>query len=91
MATLAKSANYIAADDPDRLLSESEAAILRGQSVYTLQAERCRGVGCVYVKIGSSVRYRRADVVAFIKAHLVRPDSSKSKPSRDRPSNQTGA
>jgi hypothetical protein len=46
---------------PDELLTESEAARLRRQSVRTLQAERLRGDGCPFVKLGRSVRYRRSD------------------------------
>jgi hypothetical protein len=54
----------------DDLLNEREAAQLRRQSVRTLQAERLRGEGCAYVKLGRSVRYRRCDVTAFIEANL---------------------
>lgn len=54
----------------DDLLTEGEAAQLRRQSIRTLQAERLRGVGCSYVKLGRSVRYRRADVLAYIEANL---------------------
>jgi hypothetical protein len=54
----------------DDLLTETEAARLRRQSVRTLQAERLRGAGCAYVKLGRSVQYRRADVLAFIEANL---------------------
>lgn len=42
----------------DDLLTEAEAAELRRQSVRTLQAERVRGGGCPFVKLGRSVRYR---------------------------------
>ncbi|WP_315701860.1 MULTISPECIES: helix-turn-helix domain-containing protein [unclassified Bradyrhizobium] len=52
------------------LLTEIEAAQLRRQSVRTLQAERVRGGGCPFVKLGRSVRYRRADVLTFIAANL---------------------
>jgi hypothetical protein len=55
-------------DDP--LLTESEAAQMRRQSTRTLQAERLRGGGCPYVKLGRNVRYRRSDVVAYIESHL---------------------
>ena len=41
----------------DPLLTEIEAAQLRKQSVRTLQAERLRGGGCRFVKLGRSVRY----------------------------------
>jgi Helix-turn-helix domain len=50
----------------DSLLTEIEAAQLRKQSVRTLQAERLRGGGCPYAKLGRSVRYRRSDVLRFI-------------------------
>jgi hypothetical protein len=53
------------------LMTESEAAQLRRQSVRTLQAERLRGGGCPFVKLGRSVRYRRSDVLRFIEARLV--------------------
>jgi hypothetical protein len=59
-----------AAPAVDDLLTEVEAAQLRRQSIRTLQAERLRGVGCPYVKLGRSVRYRRADVLGFIEAKL---------------------
>jgi hypothetical protein len=54
----------------DDLLTEIEAAQLRRQSVRTLQAERLRGDGCPFVKLGRSVRYRRRDVTAFISANV---------------------
>jgi hypothetical protein len=52
------------------LLTEVEAAHLRRQSVRTLQAERVRGGGCPFVKLGRSVRYRRADVLRFIEVNV---------------------
>lgn len=54
----------------DKLLTEIEAAQIRGQSVRTLQAERLQGGGCPFVKLGRSVRYRRSDVVRFIASHV---------------------
>jgi Helix-turn-helix domain len=54
----------------NELLTEAEAAKLRRQSVRTLQAERVRGGGCPYVKLGRSVRYRRADVLYFIESNI---------------------
>jgi hypothetical protein len=62
--------NSSPSDQPDKLLTEAEAAKLRRQSVRTLQAERLRGSGCTYVKLGRSVRYRASDVLAFIEANL---------------------
>jgi hypothetical protein len=54
----------------DEMLTEKEAAQLRRQSVRTLQAERLRGDGCRFVKLGRSVRYRRRDVLEFIESNL---------------------
>jgi excisionase family DNA binding protein len=56
---------------PPDLMTEREAAELRRQSVRTLQAERVRGGGCPFVKIGRSVRYRRSDVLQFIEQSIV--------------------
>jgi hypothetical protein len=53
-----------------KLLTENEAAELRRQSVRTLQAERLRGDGCPFVKLGRSVRYRLSDVMQFIDARI---------------------
>jgi hypothetical protein len=65
----------LSAIDGDQLLTEIDAAQLRCQSVRTLQAERLRGDGCAFVKIGRSVRYRRGDVMQFI-AERVRTSTS---------------
>jgi Helix-turn-helix domain len=54
----------------DKLLTENEAAELRRQSVRTLQAERLRGGGCPFVKLGRSVRYRLSDVQQFIHTRI---------------------
>jgi hypothetical protein len=54
----------------DELMTESEAARRRHQSIRTLQAERLRGDGCPFVKLGRSVRYRRSDVERFIESNV---------------------
>jgi hypothetical protein len=56
--------------EPDELLTETEAAQLRRQSIRTLQVERQHGTGCSFVKLGRSVRYRRSDVLQFIAANV---------------------
>ena len=56
---------------PDDLITEIEAAQLRRQSIRTLQAERLRGTGCHYYKLGRTVRYRRGDVLQFIREREV--------------------
>lgn len=40
------------------------------KSAKKLQADRAKGVGCHYVKIGSLVRYRLADVMEFEERNL---------------------
>ena len=57
-------------DNDEELLFEREAARLRRQSIRTLQAERLRGDGCPFVKLGRSVRYRRSDVLRFIESNI---------------------
>ena len=69
----------LSAINGDQLLTEIDAAQLRCQSVRTLQAERLRGDGCAYVKIGRSVRYRRGDVMQFI-SERVRTSTSEQSP-----------
>lgn len=55
--------------DPDPLLTEREAAAIRGKSVFALRKERSEGRGPRFVKDGASVRYKRSDVLAFIEAN----------------------
>jgi hypothetical protein len=57
-------------DNDEELLFERAAARLRRQSIRTLQAERLRGDGCPFVKLGRSVRYRRSDVLRFIESNI---------------------
>ena len=53
---------------PPGLLKEREAAALLSVEVPTLRRWRWSGRGPVFFKIGSCVRYRRADLEAFIEA-----------------------
>jgi excisionase family DNA binding protein len=52
------------------LLTTRETAELLRCSVRTLDRERADGRGCPWVRIGGRVRYRRADVEAFVAAHV---------------------
>jgi hypothetical protein len=56
--------NYI-----EELLTQHDYAKVRRCSVRTLQRERMRGDGCEFIKIGRHVRYRRADILRFVRAH----------------------
>ncbi|OPY64750.1 MAG: Helix-turn-helix domain protein [Syntrophorhabdaceae bacterium PtaU1.Bin034] len=57
----------------DKYLTETEVAELTRRAVQTLRNERCQGRGFPYVKIGKSVRYLRADVMASMAAHKIIP------------------
>ena len=50
------------------LISEERAATLLGMKGQTLAKWRVEGVGPPFVKVGRSVRYKEADLVAFIEA-----------------------
>lgn len=60
----------------ENLLTEVRAAEIVSLSIKTLQAWRLRGVGPAYVKAGKAVRYRRADLVAWIGAHTISPETA---------------
>lgn len=62
--------------EPDRLLRESEAAMLLGFTRRALQAWRQRGGGPPFVRISSrAVRYRRRDLVAWAEERIHRSTS----------------
>ena len=52
------------------LLTAAETAQLLRCSLRTLDRERADGRGCPFVRIGARIRYRRADVEAFVAAHV---------------------
>jgi len=65
-----------ASQDPDQLLRECEAAQILGFTPRALQNWRIRGGGPVFVKVAArSVRYRRADLLAWIQARIRRSTS----------------
>ena len=53
------------------LLCEQQLAARWGISIKTLQAQRWKGCGVAFIKLGRSVRYRLSDVVAFELANTV--------------------
>ncbi len=62
-------------DDFSALLTTTEAARWLGLSASTLAKARVAGGGPPYVKLGSAVRYRRADLEAYAKARRRRSTS----------------
>jgi hypothetical protein len=59
------------APEHEALLTEVDAADFLRMSMRTLQAWRCRGQGPAFVRAGRAIRYRRADLAAWIDANLV--------------------
>lgn len=53
------------------LMTAREAADYRRCSLRTLDRERADGSGPPYARIGARIYYRRADLDAYITAHLV--------------------
>jgi hypothetical protein len=52
------------------LLDEYQYAAITGRSVASARRDRLLRIGCPYVKLGNSVRYRPADVRAYIEGNL---------------------
>jgi predicted DNA-binding transcriptional regulator AlpA len=61
-----------------RLLTSDEAALLLGVPVATLRTwrSRRRGYGPRAVRVGGSIRYRLADLLAWIDEHTETPDGN---------------
>ncbi|MHB1926716.1 MAG: helix-turn-helix domain-containing protein [Leptospirillum sp.] len=59
--------------DINRLLSNGEAAEFLGLSPDTLPRWRWAGVGPSYLRVGRSIKYRRADLEAFLNESRVNP------------------
>lgn len=64
-------------DIPD-LLDEREAAAYLSKPMGTLRQWRSRGLGPSYVKLGMSIRYRRADLERFIAENTIQPGAHKA-------------
>jgi hypothetical protein len=53
--------------DDDTLLTTAAVAIWLGVSTQWLELGRCKGYGPAYVKVGRLVRYRKGDVIAYLR------------------------
>lgn len=56
---------------PDTMLDTEAAADVLGLRPQTLNEWRCRRVGPSFAKLGRAVRYRYADLVAWIESQRV--------------------
>jgi predicted DNA-binding transcriptional regulator AlpA len=59
----------------NKLLSNLEAAEFLGMSPDTLPRWRWAGIGPAYLKVGRSIKYRRADLEAFLEKSKVEPSN----------------
>jgi len=57
------------------VVDEKQAAAYVNLSVKTLQARRAAHKAPAFLKIGRSIRYRMADLDAFLSAHRVDPEA----------------
>lgn len=58
---------------PPEYLDEKQTAAMIGVKSTSLRADRHRGVGLPYVRIAQRIRYRVADVDAYLAANTVVP------------------
>jgi hypothetical protein len=61
----------------DRLLTEAQAADYLQLSIRTLQAWRVKGAGPLFVKAGRIIRYRRYDLLVWVKNQTVQSTHQK--------------
>jgi hypothetical protein len=66
--SVARAASAVASIDPEELIGNDAAAKLIGLAPETLVQWRYRGRGPFFVKVGRLVRYRRADLAAWLAA-----------------------
>ena len=50
------------------LLNEKQFCAITGQTVSSVRANRIRGKGCKFCKIGGLVRYRLPDIIEYLEA-----------------------
>ena len=68
---------YERAIAPSDLLDEMEVSTTLGLATGTMRNWRSRGIGIPYIKLGKrAVRYRRADVDAFIASGLANVEAA---------------
>lgn len=56
-------------------LNESQACQYLGLSIHTLRQWRHLSKGPVYMKVGRAVRYRQADLDAYLEQASIRPQA----------------
>jgi hypothetical protein len=64
----------------EQLLSDRDLERITGRARSTLQKDRIAGAGNPFVKLGKLIRYRPADVAAYLDAHLVQASAKAQEP-----------
>lgn len=64
-------------------LTERDASLYDGFSVDWHRKARREGFGPAFIRCGRTIRYRAADLDAWIDAHRVEPRANKSAPARE--------
>jgi len=54
-------------------INEKEVSAMTGRALQSLRNDRCQCKGIPYSKIGSSIRYKVEDVIAFMEGHRIIP------------------
>jgi hypothetical protein len=57
----------------DQLATPEQVAESLNVTISTLAQQRYRGIGLPYIRVGRAVRYRWADVQAYLDARTVKP------------------
>ncbi|MCP5138785.1 MAG: DNA-binding protein [Chromatiales bacterium] len=57
--------------DPERLLTDTEAAPFRGGTTATLARDRWANTGIPFLKLGRKVAYRAGDILAWVQTRRV--------------------
>src|SRR6476646_7484070 len=66
--------------EPDPMLTEREVASVRRKSVYALRKERARRAGPPWIKDGNAVRYRKSELLEWLRANARETRDSERSP-----------
>lgn len=63
---------------PEVLLTQHDVSLILGRAESTLEKDRLRGCGVPFIKIGRMIRYRQADVDAWLAARPTMTSTSQA-------------
>jgi len=59
-------------NEEQQYLTDTQVSELTGIGLSTLRNHRVKKVGMSYIKYGRAVRYKKADVIAYMDAHRIK-------------------